>query len=286
MGVLVDLDQLRTLTVLLSLCRDQSTGKAGGDDRNVRALLQQPRDSTDVVLVAVGDDQSVHAVPLALQVAEVRQDQVHARLTGAREQHTTVDDQQAAFVLKDRHVAADLGDTAQRDDTQAALRLLRRLRQALRQVRALHGLQCALATVTTATLAAAVVVAITAVVATVVAAVVAVAAATATGTTVTVAVTATVVVLVAAVVGRAVVVVAVGVVVGVVLSDATVVENRRSLSVGDSGVIRLCFRLSARRSGLPSNLAASGTLFSHIFPIPLLLAGLEPADPTQRLLVR
>ena len=53
---------------------------------------------------------------------EVRQDQVDAGLLLLGEEHAAVDDEQAAAVLEDRHVAADLAEAAERGDPQAALR--------------------------------------------------------------------------------------------------------------------------------------------------------------------
>ena len=53
---------------------------------------------------------------------EVRQDQVDSGLLLLGEEHAAVDDQQAAAVLEDRHVAADLAEAAERGDAQAALR--------------------------------------------------------------------------------------------------------------------------------------------------------------------
>src|SRR5699024_1482517 len=100
-----------------------------------------PRDRTDVVLVTVGDHKSLDAVPLIVQVGEVRQDQVHARLTAGWEERATVEEQPAAVVFEDSHVAADLGDTTESDDAQPALGQSRRLWQALGQIRTLHGLQ-------------------------------------------------------------------------------------------------------------------------------------------------
>ena len=53
---------------------------------------------------------------------EVGQDQVDAGVVLLGEEHAAVDDQQAAVVLEDGHVAADLAEAAERDDPQAALR--------------------------------------------------------------------------------------------------------------------------------------------------------------------
>ena len=57
---------------------------------------------------------------------EVRQDQVDAGLLLLGEEDAAVDDEQAAAVLEDRHVAADLAEAAERGDAQAVLGKLRR----------------------------------------------------------------------------------------------------------------------------------------------------------------
>ena len=136
----VDLDDLRALTVFLCLGLNQCQGKARSNNRDVRALLEQPRDSTDVVLVTVGDHESFHAIPLVFHVGEVRQDQVNTRLIRAREQHAAVDDNQAVLVLQHGHIATDFGNTAQCNHAQAVLGGLRRCRKTLGQVCTLHRL--------------------------------------------------------------------------------------------------------------------------------------------------
>ncbi len=73
-----------------------------------------------MVLVRVGEDERLHPVEPAVEVAEVGQDQVHAGLVGIGEQDAAVHDEQAAAVLEDRHVPADLAEAAQGDDAQAA----------------------------------------------------------------------------------------------------------------------------------------------------------------------
>ena len=80
----------------------------------------------DVVLVAVGEHDALDVVETVPDRGEVRQDQVDAGLLLLGEEHAAVDDQQAAAVLEDGHVAADLTETAERGDAQAALRQLRR----------------------------------------------------------------------------------------------------------------------------------------------------------------
>src|ERR1019366_7677031 len=71
-----------------------------------------------VVLVRMGERQRLDVAQAALERREVRQDQVDARLVRLGEQHAAVDDEEAARVLEDGHVAADLTEPAQRDDAQ------------------------------------------------------------------------------------------------------------------------------------------------------------------------
>ena len=49
-----------------------------------------------------------------LDVGEVGEDQVDAGLVVLGEEHAAVDDEQAAVVLEDGHVAADLAEAAER----------------------------------------------------------------------------------------------------------------------------------------------------------------------------
>ncbi len=81
---------------------------------------QQVRDGADVVLVAVGEHDRLDVVEAVLEVAEVGQDQVHARLVVLGEEHAAVDDEQAAVVLEHVHVAANLAEAAERNEAQGA----------------------------------------------------------------------------------------------------------------------------------------------------------------------
>ena len=71
-------------------------------------------DGADVVLVAVGEHQRLDVVEAVPDRVEVGQDQVDARVVLLGEEHPAVDDQQAAVVLEDGHVAADLAEAAER----------------------------------------------------------------------------------------------------------------------------------------------------------------------------
>ena len=118
----VDLEGVRADAVLLELRLDEGEGQLGADQRDVRLLAEEERDAADVVLVAVREDDALDVVEAVPDGREVRQDQVDSGLLLLGEEHAAVDDQQAAAVLEDRHVAADLAEAAERGDPQAALR--------------------------------------------------------------------------------------------------------------------------------------------------------------------
>ncbi len=77
------------------------------------------KDAADVVLVTVGEDDALDVVETVPDGREVGQNQVDSGLLLLGEEHSAVDDQQAASVLEDRHVAADLAETTERGDPQA-----------------------------------------------------------------------------------------------------------------------------------------------------------------------
>ena len=113
------LDRDRLEAVLGQLAPHQGQGQLGSGQRDVRALPEQVGHRADVVLVRVREDERLDLVQPPVQVAEVRQDEVHAGLVGVGEQHAAVHDEQPAAVLEDRHVPADLTEAAERDDAQA-----------------------------------------------------------------------------------------------------------------------------------------------------------------------
>jgi hypothetical protein len=108
--------------VLLELGGEERQGQLRADHRDVAALLQQVRHPADVVLVAVRQHDRVDLVEAVPDRAEVRQDHVDPGLVLLGEQDAAVDDQQASPVLEHGHVAADLAQAAQGDDTECAVR--------------------------------------------------------------------------------------------------------------------------------------------------------------------
>src|SRR5829696_6715677 len=77
----------------------------------------------------MGENDRLDLVEAAPDVVEVGQNQVDAGLVVLREEHAAVDHQQAARMLEDGHVAADLAEPTQWDDSQAALGQRRRVGQ-------------------------------------------------------------------------------------------------------------------------------------------------------------
>ena len=84
------------------------------DDRVDVDLAQEVRQPADVVLVAVREDDRADAP--ALQVPDVREQQVDAEVLVAREREPGVDDDDLVADLVDGHVLADLAEAAERDD--------------------------------------------------------------------------------------------------------------------------------------------------------------------------
>ena len=106
-GFFINLDELRLLTMFLTLRSNERDGKAGSNNRDIWAQLQQPRNSSDVILVRVSNDEGLDLVDLLLDGAKVRQDKIHARLTGRREEHTAVNDEEVITCLLYTSDAAD-----------------------------------------------------------------------------------------------------------------------------------------------------------------------------------
>ena len=75
--------------VLLQLVAHQADGQPGGIDRHIE-LPQQVGQAADVILVAVGDEQSLDAVLVLQHVGEIRDDQVDAEHFVIREHRAAV----------------------------------------------------------------------------------------------------------------------------------------------------------------------------------------------------
>jgi len=64
----------------------------------------------------VGEHNAIDLVELILQIVEVGQDQIHARLDHFWKKHATVNNEDTAVNLEDGHIAAYLFDAAERHD--------------------------------------------------------------------------------------------------------------------------------------------------------------------------
>lgn len=111
-----DFERVGADAVLLELGLDEGEGQLGADQRDVRLLAEQEGDAADVVLVAVREDDALDVVEAVPDGREVRQDQVDSGLLLLGEEHSAVDDQEAAPVFEDRHVPADFTEAAERGD--------------------------------------------------------------------------------------------------------------------------------------------------------------------------
>ena len=101
--------------VLLQLQLDQPRAHAGGVNRGVDGP-QYIGDGSDVVLVAVGDEDAPDLALVLDEVAHIRDDHVDAVHIVIREPHSAVHDHDVVPVLVDGQVFPDLIQTAQRYD--------------------------------------------------------------------------------------------------------------------------------------------------------------------------
>ena len=123
-GVAVgEVDELGVLdAVLVELGTGHRHGQRAAVHRRL-VLAQRPEhegQGPEVVLVAVGDDDRLDVLGVVAQVGEVRQDEVDPRLLRRGEAQPDVDDDDPVVVLDDRHVLADLPESAEGKDAQLA----------------------------------------------------------------------------------------------------------------------------------------------------------------------
>ena len=102
--------------MLVQLRLDEREGQPSRDDGVHLDLAQEVREPSDVVLVAVREDDRADAA--ALEVADVREQEIDTEMLVAREREPRVDDDQLARRLVHGHVLADLAEAAERDDAQ------------------------------------------------------------------------------------------------------------------------------------------------------------------------
>ena len=112
----VDLDLLGH-AVLLKLGTQDTCHQTRAIDRNIQ-LFEHIRQCTDVILMAVRDDNAAHLVLVPAQIRDIRNDQIDAQQIIVRKRHAAVNDKNVLSVLHDRHVLADLIESAQRYNLQ------------------------------------------------------------------------------------------------------------------------------------------------------------------------
>ena len=134
---------LKMMLLALGINKPQSQLRA--DQRNIRTQPQQIRHPADMILMPMSQHQSIHPIQLILDIAEVRQNQIHARLLLLRKQHAAVNQQNMTVILDHIHIAANLTQTPQRDNTHGTLTILRRSHQTLLSLSTLTTLDGAIA---------------------------------------------------------------------------------------------------------------------------------------------
>ena len=101
-------------SVFLELRLDQAQRQARAEDRDVQ-LLQGEGKAADVVLVAVGQEDSEHLAVFLQEVRDIGQDQVDAQHVLLGKHQPGVDDQDLLLPLERPHVDPDLAQTAERE---------------------------------------------------------------------------------------------------------------------------------------------------------------------------
>ena len=107
----------------LQLVADEAAGQAGTVDGQVE-LLQQVGDAADVVLVAVGDEQTLDLILVLHHEGHVGDDHIDAEHIAVGENKAAVHDDHVTTALVDRHILAHLAEAAQRIDMDGRCSLL------------------------------------------------------------------------------------------------------------------------------------------------------------------
>ena len=102
-------------TMLLQLVFDQADGQLGGVDRHIE-FFEQVRQTADVILMAVGDEQTLDAVLIFQHIGKIRNDQINAEHISIGENKSAVHEDHIPLAFIQRNVFADLTEAAQRAD--------------------------------------------------------------------------------------------------------------------------------------------------------------------------
>ena len=111
-----DLRMVQQVVLFQPELNDRSRQR-GRIDRHIQ-LLEHVRDRTDMVFMPVRDDHAADTVFIRLQVADIRDDQIHTIEILIRKAHAAVDKEHILAVLIDGEVLTDLTKPAKRDDFQ------------------------------------------------------------------------------------------------------------------------------------------------------------------------
>ena len=109
-----DLMELRAAEqpVLLELALDEADGELCAVDGDIDRLEQVSK-AADMILVAVGDDNALYLICVALDIGKIWYDQVDAGHIGIGERQTAVDKEHIVLVFIEGHILADLVEAAE-----------------------------------------------------------------------------------------------------------------------------------------------------------------------------
>ena len=107
--------------VLLDLYPQQPSGQRGRVHRHAREVRQDEGQPADVILVAVGDQESANLVAVLPQVGDVGNDEVDAVHGLIGEHESAVDHDDVVAVLEDVHVLADFPYASEGDYAEGGL---------------------------------------------------------------------------------------------------------------------------------------------------------------------
>ena len=114
-----DLDQRDFVEelMLFELAFDVGQRELGGVDGDLE-LTEDPGESADVVLVAMGEDDGADVFPVLGEVGDVRHDDIDAEQLRFREHEAGIDDDDVVFPADSEAVHAEFAESAKGDDFQ------------------------------------------------------------------------------------------------------------------------------------------------------------------------
>ena len=101
--------------VLSELVAYESERERSSVDGNIHSRKQK-RQSADVVLVSVGEDDTPYLLKILLNISKIGNNKIYSEHIAVRERHSAVDDNDVVFTLDKCDVFADLVKSAQERD--------------------------------------------------------------------------------------------------------------------------------------------------------------------------